>query len=72
MYTRVLIVLCGTMTRRAVDAVFQGLFALTDIRVILRRTAPSHELSDGDREAVRKSLSDLKRQAGILEEELLR
>ena len=60
------------MSRRAVDAVFRGLFTLTDIRVILRETAPSHELSEGDREAVRKSLADLREQAGILEEELLR
>jgi len=59
------------MSRRAVDAVFRGLFALTDIRVILRRTAPSHELSGEDREAVRASLTDLKQQIGILEQELL-
>ena len=59
------------MSRRAVDAVFQGLFTLTDIRVILRRTAPLHELSGEDREAVRKSLEDLKEQVRILEEELL-
>ena len=30
------------MSQRAADAVFQGLFALTDIRSILRITAPSH------------------------------
>jgi hypothetical protein len=59
------------MSRRAVDAVFQGLFSLTDIRVILRSTAPSHELSGEDRDAVRRSLADLRRQIGILEEELL-
>ncbi|HVP25611.1 MAG TPA: hypothetical protein VMS81_06485 [Methanomicrobiales archaeon] len=60
------------MSRRAVDAVFQGLFALTDLRVILRRTAPSHELTGEDRKAVQECIADLKRQAGILEEELLR
>jgi hypothetical protein len=60
------------MSRRAVDAVFQGLFALTDLRVILRRTAPSHELTGEDRKAVQERIADLKRQAGILEEELLR
>ncbi|HUK38635.1 MAG TPA: hypothetical protein VLV30_05930 [Methanomicrobiales archaeon] len=59
------------MSRRAVDAVFQGLFALTDIRVVLRRTAPRHELSEEDRRAVRELLADLKRGIGILEEELL-
>jgi hypothetical protein len=60
------------MSRRAVDAVFRGLFTLTDIRVILRNTAPSHELSGEDRDAVRKSLADLEQQIGILREELLR
>ena len=59
------------MSRRAVDAVYKGLFALTDIRVILRRTAPLHELSGEDREAVRKALSELKEQAAILGQELL-
>ena len=59
------------MSRRAVDAVFQGLFSLTDIRVILRRNAPLHELSGEDREEVRKGLADLKEQIGILEKELL-
>jgi hypothetical protein len=60
------------MSRRAVDAVFRGLFTLTDIRVILRRTAPLHELSGEDRQAVRESLADLREQLGIIEEELLR
>jgi len=60
------------MSRRAVDAVFQGLFTLTDIRVMLRRTAPLHELSEEDRNAVLKSIADLRQQIGILEEELLR
>jgi hypothetical protein len=60
------------MSRRAVDAVFQGLFTLTDIRVVLRRTAPLHGLSPEDREAVRGHLADLREQVGILEEELLR
>jgi len=60
------------MSRRAVDAVFQGLFTLTDIRVILRRTAPLHELSDEDRRAVRGYLEDLRKQIGILDEELTR
>ncbi|MGA2933684.1 MAG: hypothetical protein ABSD81_00830 [Methanomicrobiales archaeon] len=59
------------MSRRAVDAVFQGLFTLTDIRVMLRRTAPLHDLSEEDRRAVLKHLADLRQQIGILEEELL-
>ncbi|MDD1666584.1 MAG: hypothetical protein LUQ23_03515 [Methanomicrobiales archaeon] len=60
------------MSRRAVDAVFQGLFALTDVRVILRRTAPLHEITGDDRRVIEERLADLRRQAAILEEELLR
>jgi hypothetical protein len=60
------------MSRRAVDAVFQGLFTLTDIRVVLRRTAPLHDLSEDDRRSVLKSLADLREQIGTLEEDLLR
>jgi hypothetical protein len=60
------------MSRRAVDAVFRGLFTLTDIRAVLRSTAPSHDLSGEEREAVRRGLADLREQLGILEEELLR
>jgi hypothetical protein len=60
------------MSQRAVDAVFQGLFTLTDIRVMLRRTAPLHDLSEEDRSAVLAHLADLRQQIGILEEELLR
>ncbi len=59
------------MSKRAVDAVFHGLFAFTDIRMVLRRTAPLHELSGEDRRAVEQSLEDLKRQIGVLEGELL-
>jgi hypothetical protein len=60
------------MSRRAVDAVFRGLFSLTDLRVILRRTAPLHELSGEDRKAVLECLADLRKQTAILEEDLLR
>jgi len=60
------------MSRRAVDAVFQGLFTLTDIRVLLRGTAPLHELTEEDRRAVRGYLADLRQQIWILEEDLLR
>jgi len=59
------------MSRRAVDAVFRGLFTLTDIRVILRGTAPLHDLSEDDRRAVQGYLADMKEQIGILEKELL-
>ena len=70
-YTRPLICYAESMSRKAVDAVFAGLFSLTDIRVILRQTAPSHELSGEEKEAVRGALSDLKHQISVIEGELL-
>ncbi|HJJ36622.1 MAG TPA: hypothetical protein O0X27_05565 [Methanocorpusculum sp.] len=59
------------MSQRAADAVFQGLFSLTDIRYILRTTAPLHKLSDEEKQKVEKALASLEKQATILREELL-
>jgi hypothetical protein len=59
------------MSQKAIDAVFSGLFHLIDIRVILRRTAPLHQLSDEERETARKSIDAVRKQLIILEGELL-
>ncbi|MDO5843704.1 MAG: hypothetical protein Q4Q53_00980 [Methanocorpusculum sp.] len=59
------------MSQRAADAVFQALFSLTDIRVILRTTAPEHKLSDEEKQKAEKALASAKKQITILEEELL-
>jgi len=59
------------MSQRAVDAVFQGLYSLTDIRSILRVTAPSHELDDEQKKKAEKYLSSIEKQIAILREELL-
>lgn len=59
------------MSQRATDALFQSLFLLTDIRVMLRETAPLHLLSDADKAKAEKILSKVKRQVEILEEELI-
>ncbi|HJJ57197.1 MAG TPA: hypothetical protein O0W79_03335 [Methanocorpusculum sp.] len=59
------------MSQRAVDAVFQGLYSLTDIRVILRTTAPSHNLTDEQKQKTEKYLASLEKQITILREELL-
>jgi len=60
------------MSQRATDALFQSLFLLTDIRVMLRETAPLHELDTGEMAKAEKILSKVKRQVEILEEELIR
>lgn len=58
------------MSRRAVDALFQALYILTDIRFLLRETAPDHELDDEQKVRVAKAIEKLKKQVTILEEEL--
>lgn len=60
------------MTRRSAEAVFQGLFLLTDIRGILRETAPQHHLNDEQRAKAAKTLDKLEKQINILREELTR
>jgi hypothetical protein len=60
------------VSKRAIDAVFEGLFILTDIRVLLRETAPRHDLDDGQREKVRSLLDNLEKRVAIVREELTR
>ncbi|MDD1711864.1 MAG: hypothetical protein LUQ69_01695 [Methanoregulaceae archaeon] len=59
------------MSKRAVDTVFQAMFTLTDLRVLLRETAPSHELDAAEQARTGTLLADLQRQLEILREELL-
>lgn len=58
------------MSKRAVDTVFQAMFTLTDLRVLLRETAPSHELDTEQRTRLETLLTDLESQVKILREEL--
>ena len=59
------------MSKRAVDTIFQAMFTLTDLRVMLRETAPSHELDAEQRTRVGMLLMDLESQVRILRGELL-
>jgi hypothetical protein len=59
------------MSKKAVDTVFQAMFTLTDLRVILRETAPSHELDTVQQARAGTLLADLQRHVEILREELL-
>jgi hypothetical protein len=60
-----------SLSRRAVDAVFQALFLMTDIRALLRETAPLHKLDDNQKAEAAKILEKMKKQVDILEKELL-
>ncbi len=59
------------MSRRAVDAVFQGLFLLCEIRGVLRETAPHHRFNEDQKVKAAKTLEKLENQVAILREELL-
>lgn len=59
------------MSQRAVDALFQALFLLTDIRALLRESAPLHDLSDEEKALAAKKLEKIRKQIRILEEELV-
>lgn len=59
------------MSKRAVDAVFQGLYLLTDIRGILRDTVPTHTLSENQKKEAEKIIGKLEKQISVLKEELL-
>jgi len=48
-------------------ALFEGIFALEDIREILRETAPKHELSQDQKDAMTKAIKTLGSSAKILE-----
>ena len=60
------------MSKRAVDMVFQATYTLTDLRMILRETAPSHELDADQRVQVERLLDNLERQVSSLKQEMLK
>ena len=51
---------------------FQALFTLTDLRVILRETAPQHDLDDKQRVEAKRLLENLERQVASLKTEMLK
>lgn len=59
------------MSKRAVDSVFQAMFLLTDIRVVLRDTAPGHELDEGQKAMVVRALEELEEQVKVIRKEMV-
>ncbi len=53
-----------------VNDVFEALFALTDLRMLLRETAPSHEFNEEQRTQAQAALSRAKMAVSRLEQEL--
>ncbi|HUT37729.1 MAG TPA: hypothetical protein VMW77_00305 [Methanoregula sp.] len=60
------------MSKRAVDMTFQAIYTLTDLRAVLRETAPSHELDADQRAQAQRLLDNLERQVASLKQEMLR
>jgi hypothetical protein len=54
----------------AIEDVFEALFALTDLRVLLRETAPLHKLSTEQQKRAREALERAKTALSKLEEAL--
>ena len=60
------------MSKRAVDMTFQAIYTLTDLRVLLRETAPTHEFDTKQKEQALRLLENLERQVGSLKQEMLK
>ncbi len=60
------------MSKRAVDMTFQALYTLTDLRILLRDTAPSHAFSPEQKAQAQRLLENLERQVGSLKQEMLK
>ena len=60
------------LSKRAVDVVFQAMYTLTDLRVLLRETAPLHELDAEQKAQAQRLLENLERQVGSLKQEILK
>ena len=60
------------MSKRAVDLIFSTTYTLTDLRMLLRETAPMHELDERQRAEAARLLENLERQVGSLKPEMLK
>jgi hypothetical protein len=60
------------LSKRAVDLIFSATYTLTDLRMILRETAPAHELDERQRTEATRLLENLERQVGSLKQEMLK
>ena len=59
------------LSRTAVEATFDALFALTELRGIYRETTPHHKLSKEQAEKVNHILESVRKNLSRIEEDLL-
>jgi len=60
------------MSKRAVDLIFSSTYLLTDLRMILRETAPTHVLDEKQKAEAARLLENLERQVSSLRQEMLK
>ena len=51
---------------------FQAIYTLTDLRVLLRETAPTHEFDINQKAVAQRLLENVERQVESLKQELLK
>ncbi|MDD1717004.1 MAG: hypothetical protein LUQ45_01975 [Methanoregulaceae archaeon] len=59
------------MSKKAADTIFEAMYILTDLRVLLRETAPLHELDASQRNLAENLLKNLQNQVDVIRKELL-
>jgi hypothetical protein len=59
------------MVKKVVEETFKALFALTDLRQILRETKPTYKLDKIQREKVNKILDRVRQSLDVIDEELI-
>jgi Sep-tRNA:Cys-tRNA synthetase len=58
------------MSEKIVEKTFEALFALEDLREILRKTAPFHNLTEEQKEEVKAILGKVRKALNRIEEEI--
>jgi len=58
------------MVEKIVEETFEALFALEDLREVLRKTAPFHNLTEEQKEEVKAILSKVRKALDEIEEEI--
>ena len=58
------------MVEKIVEETFEALFALEDLREILRKTTPFHNLTEDQKEEVKAILNKVRKALNEIEEEI--
>jgi len=60
----------GIMVEKIVEETFEALFALEDLREVLRKTTPFHNLTEEQKEEVKVVLNRVRKALDEIEEEI--